>query len=302
MKEYNVYQHLPGDPTNERYELEKNSKFWDVGKWNYFVLPLLPKLCKELTYIEGGCNAGLYLGLAKELGYKRVIGVESDKGAWERGIKYRDDHDLDYNIILDDLTKATNFLPLADVTVLVNVHYHLRIIDWLEYLDKLQYKTRYCLIVTVKTTYKSWRALSSIEALREYFKDWEETGYIPWINPEGDPSPREMSSIIFKSKHLDRVPIKSIGNSDSTMDFYTSHSPMKSEYANFLRKYRSKKWSEKEADNFLLSKLDLYNNVKLKGLKSPLVVRTDNRLIDGCHRAGILKALGYETAIIRKTV
>ena len=55
-----------------------------------------------------------------------------------------------------------------------------------------------------------WKALSSLDALRGYFKDWEELGVIDDISQEGDPFPRKLFSVLYKSPALDRMALSDI--------------------------------------------------------------------------------------------
>ena len=71
MKSFSNYQYTGGE-MNERDKQEVRSKFWNEGKWNNFIKPFLPKDCGEMTFIDIGCNAGLFLKMAKEFGFKRV--------------------------------------------------------------------------------------------------------------------------------------------------------------------------------------------------------------------------------------
>ena len=41
-------------------------------------------------------------------------------------------------------------------------------------------------------------------------------------------------------------------------------------------------------------------DVKNEGLKEPLFVRSDGRLVEGNHRLTLLKELGHESVIVRK--
>jgi ribosomal protein L11 methylase PrmA len=42
---------------------------------------------EDMTFVDMGCNAGLFLGFAENKGFKKVIGIELDKKAVEKGKK-----------------------------------------------------------------------------------------------------------------------------------------------------------------------------------------------------------------------
>lgn len=54
----------------ERDKKEVGSKFWNQGKWDNFVLPFIEDDCKDMTLVDVGCNAGLFLKLAKDKGFR----------------------------------------------------------------------------------------------------------------------------------------------------------------------------------------------------------------------------------------
>src|SRR3989344_8412572 len=99
MKKFEEYQYLEGEPMTERDRQEIGSKFWNSGKWDNFVAPFLPQDRKELTLIDVGCNAGLFLKLAEDMGFGQVIGVDSNEGAVKRGLAWRDKNRGKYQII-----------------------------------------------------------------------------------------------------------------------------------------------------------------------------------------------------------
>ena len=74
---------------SERDKQEKGSKFWNKGKWDNFVLPFLPDDCGEMTLIDMGCNAGIFLKLAEDKGFKQVIGVDSNREAVKKALFYK---------------------------------------------------------------------------------------------------------------------------------------------------------------------------------------------------------------------
>ena len=60
MKQFSNYQYIDGE-MSERDKKEEGSKFWNKGKFDNFVKPFLPEDCKNMTFIDMGCNAGVFL-------------------------------------------------------------------------------------------------------------------------------------------------------------------------------------------------------------------------------------------------
>ena len=205
-----VYQNikLNGDYLNEP---TKDSKFYNEGKWNNFINPLLPEDCSDMTFVEVGSNVGLFLKMAKEKGFRNVVGVEKSRRSTLLATKYRDSLGLDYKLLNKSVDENFDFnlLPVADFTLMSNLHYHLLLSDFLPYLDRLKYKTRYALIVSAKITNRYWKASGEAKTIRKYFKEWKEVGYIPIKPTKGDPYPREMFAILFES-NLKRIDVKDI--------------------------------------------------------------------------------------------
>ncbi len=304
MKDFKTYQYLEGEPMTDRDKIEKDSKFWNEGKWKNFIEPLLPEDCSDMTFVDVGCNAGLFLKLAKEKGFKKVIGVEADKGAYERGIAYRDKHKLEYQIINDKIENCD--LPLANFTILSNVHYYLGILDWLEYVDKLQSKTCYCLIITKKANDRHERPLTSIADTKYYFRNWEQVGAIYEVDTN-DSSPRKIWSLLFKSKTLNSIPINLLKKKapdyqkefydelEKGIDFKNTH------YLDCWKKWRKDTLNEEEIKAFVKEKAKLFDSIKKDGMLRPIVTRHDNCIIDGDHRLEIMRRLGYKNIISRIT-
>ena len=77
--------------------VRKHSKFCNEGKWDNFINPLLPrKHIEDSTFMELGFNAGMFLKMAADYGYREVIGVEKSKLVCRVAKKYRDDLGLNY--------------------------------------------------------------------------------------------------------------------------------------------------------------------------------------------------------------
>jgi len=306
VKSFSTYQALPGEPMTERDKMEVESKFWNKGKWDNFVLPFLPEDCSEQTLVDMGCNSGLFLRLAQDKGFLHVVGVDSDKRAVERGIAWRDKNWDIYKILNLPMEKSIDELPVADYTVLANAHYYFKIDDWLDYLDKLRYKTRYCIIVTAEKrhTNRCW-ASADLTDIRAYFKDWYETGFVNELPIEGEVGARKLWGLCFKSPYIERVSIDSLDCGNHIQDrFYeeldrgTEYN--KTRYYRILKPYR-KKWSEEMLNNYMLERMEVYEDLKENGLKRPLIVNSENLILDGNHRYCMMKTLDYKSIIVRKT-
>ena len=311
MKKFSVYQYLPGQPMTSRDKREVNSKFWNKGKWDNFVAPLLPEDCSDMTLVDMGCNAGLFLQLAEKKGFRNAIGVDSDKEAVRRAIEYRDRIGGRYDVQRRKMERSVDRLPISDYTILVNAHYYFEINDFLDYVDRLQSKTRYCIIVTgAKRTLKSIAAADS-NSIRDYFKTWDEVKGIDEIPSYGDPAPRRLWTLCFKSKLIERIDINKLDNGNhQQIGFYgqldkdgLNFDARKTDYYRRMKTYRMKehRWSLKKVDDFVWGKAYLYMDIKKSGLMKPIIVSSkNNRIVDGNHRCEMLKHLGYKSILIRR--
>ncbi len=274
MKPFNVYQYLAGEEMTDRDKLEVGSPFWNEGKWTNFVLPHIKETGKDMTFIDMGCNAGLFLKLASDAGFGHVIGVDSDEEAVKKGVEWRNKNNYAYKFLLSTMEKAIDEIPASDYIVFANSHYYMTINDWLDFLDKLQYKTRNCIIITAEKRHlnRCW-ASADVTDIRRYFKGWEETSFVDEL-PLTGANPRRLWSMCFKSPHIERVPIDSLDSSNHVQDeFYGEldkgveyHS---SRYYRILVKYR-KSWGVERLDNWMEERIAVYNNIKENGLRKPI--------------------------------
>ncbi|MFH1486315.1 MAG: hypothetical protein ABIH46_09610, partial [Chloroflexota bacterium] len=292
---------LDGCDIGERSVL-RDSKFCNEGKWENFIAPLLPEDCSELTFVEIGCNAGLFLQLATERGFQRVVGVDSDENAYRAAIAYRDSLSLSYRVVNAEVGEQFDFalMPAADVTLMANVHYHMTIPQFVYVLDRLAYKTRYCIIVSIhRPRGLLWRAARDMAAVRGYFSDWQEIGTALGPNPEGDPHPRPMYSIAFASK-IERVSVEGVralqGNHPTdakiAKDFIGNCLYQKGELEStgyYLREL--KKETDKHnphANDVVLkrvqAKRDLICSIRDNGMTEPILIGLGGKLLDGVHR------------------
>lgn len=292
----------------------KYSNFFNEGKWNNFIEPLLPKDCKDMTFIEIGCNAGMYLKLAKEKGFRNVIGIEKSESTCKVGEDYRDSLGLDYEIINKKINQKFDFdsLPIADYVILANLHYHLLLDDFIYLIERLKNKTCYCLIVSVKIKQPHWKPKGDIESIRAYFKNWKEAGVINPISTKGDSRPRELFGILFKSG-LERRRIKNLRSSQHKM---IKKSPSLEKLIGDVINYRDidvrshpyyartvwsrqHKWTESQMYNFVKDKINLAIDIRDNGIKRAVNIEEDGRMLEGNHRLVILRHLGYKSVIVK---
>jgi len=249
----------------------RGSKFCNEGKWETFIAPLLPQDCSELTFVEMGCNAGLFLKMAKERGFKKVIGVERDPNAVEMAFQYRKRNGLDYEIINAGLEEDYRFdfnrLPVADVTVLSNFHYWIFMPVFIHYLNAIRRKTRQIIVVSALGRTGIHFPNTDHESINKYFKLWKEVGVVPIPSKEGDPHPRDMFSVLYESE-LERRPVDEI---------------IKALGGRGTRHYKRAKRGV-ETKKFFLN--------------YPLLLLPNGRMIDGAHRLATLIQEGYKTALI----
>ncbi len=308
MKNFSNYQYVGGE-MNERDKQEVGSRFWNKGKWYNFVLPFISSAegHEEEIFIDIGCNVGLFLQLAKEFGFGKVIGVESHKEAYDNAIKYRDK--LDYEVINDTMQSSINYLPASDVVVLSNVHYYLTEDEFIKFIDRLKEKTLYVIIVIAEKKPNTRYAASDIKSIRNYFKDWQEIDVVD-IQKDDTPHSRHLTSICFKNNLLDRVSIDSLDNGNNQQRDFLDEldkgiDPFKTNYYRRLKSYRrhtgsrQEIWSKERLIEYMNERVELCNDVKEKGLEEPILVGVNNRIKDGNHRCEIMKHLGYKSIIIK---
>lgn len=320
MKPIAYYQNITGEEGEHKNRI--GSRYWNEGKWNNFILPLLPtENRKDMTFVDIGANNGLFCKLAKEAGFKNAIGIETDPEAVQRGIAYRDSIGMDYQLLNRTVGKDFNFdeIPVADVYLLSNVHYYFELADWLKFLDRLKTKTVYCLIISRELTRANrhhWRVKTSILDTKYYFREWEMVRAKYRVNlhhmdRKDDPSPRELWSFLFKSKlnrkKFDDLLPGAMGafvklSREELIDKVVNSQDLnikETEYYKTWVKRMSYKWNENQIYDFVKKKVELFYDISKNGVKDPILLDMDNKIIDGGHRIACLKALGYESIITR---
>ena len=307
VKRFSNYQYIEGEPMLERDKQEVGSKFWNKGKWDNFVLPFLPEDCNELGLIDMGCNAGIFLELAENKGFNQVIGIDSNKEAIRRALDYKNRNGGTYSIQRRQIENGIDYLPMSDFTILANVHYYLPINAWFQYLDKLQYKTSYCIVVTAaKSSHQLFKASPDLSDIRKYFKNWDEIGIIDNVSVKNDPFPRNVLSLCFKSRFIDRISTDNLIYDNTLQESFWKEidngiDPLLTRYYKDLKKYRNGRWSDDKLSRFIIEKAVLFKDIKENGLKQSIIVDSNNNILDGIHRYNIMKYLGHKSILVRKT-
>jgi SAM-dependent methyltransferase len=240
----------------------KNSEFFNEGKWNNFIKPFLPKEnCGEMTFIDFGCNYGLHLKLAKEYGFKNVLGIEVDSQVCKIAERYSGVNVINKDINID---LNLNDLPAADFILLSNFHYHIYTFAFLNLLNIMKRRTRYVIIVSAEDCMsRLYRAKGKSNAVLKYFKDYKYEDKIK-ISAISDPSYRDMYSMLF-STNIKRMEIEHIKNC----------------FGKHGKEFYSK---------VILDKSRVENTY-------PLLLRKNGSLLDGHHRMATLEKDKYKTAL-----
>lgn len=306
VKPYATYQNLNDGIITDRDKRAVGSKFWNEGKWENFVAPHLPQDCTGLSFVDMGCNAGLFLHLASKRGFGKIIGVDSDSSAVERGRQWAQKNGETYAIIEAPMEKVIDQLPIVDYTVLCNAHYYFTVNDWLDYLDQLRLKTRYVIIVTAEKNHinRCW-ASADVASIRTYFKDWKEVSFVDELPTEGDPDPRRLWSLCFESPVIEKVPVEPLDSSNHVQDqFYGELDKGKhyteTRYYRILVKYRAK-WGLEKLNRWMEERVRVYTDLKKNGLMKPIIVDQGVLILDGNHRFSMMRNLGYKEVFIRRT-
>lgn len=297
-RDYTTYQVL-GVPIEGKNFREENSKFWNEGKWENFVVPHLPKDPTDMTFADMGCNAGLFLKLATDYGFKTAIGVDKHEGAIGRGREWRDTNGYDYqmsNCTLEEMIKEPY---LADVTLFSNVHYYMRFSNWVRLVDSLRYRTRHVIIINRRPNMKHYDLV--VRRLDRFFHDWEIDRNVIKLSTKGDPAPRHIRSHLYTAPTIKRVNLSDINEShlsEVLYEFYTNGNW--DLYREHLLEKNKKKYSAvKTLDMTLLERYRLMKRISKQGQCHPIILNEHNSILDGQHRVAAMQKLGYKTVLAR---
>jgi len=310
-------------------EKRKNSNFWNEGKWNNFIEPLLPKYCKNKTFIEIGSSAGLFLKMAEDKGFRHVIGIESHPSRVKEAELYKKSNKGKYTILHQAVSQDFDFnkLPLAHVTLFSNVHYYFSVGNFSKIVDALKSRSVYCIVVSARAGRITGNARYDALSVRGYFNDWEEIKIQQHLDIKDDPSPRDnMYGISFKGLlkeyNTDELYDKWCRSNEGSKDYRKDAIP--NALDDFYKKVLSGKkfdfkdtayykyWQKRRPDvsdawiqRQLRNKQKLAISVKKHGMIDPIYLSEKHwrynkgKLIDGQHRLSIVKRLGYKSILVR---
>ena len=311
---------IDGEEMPAEYANRKESNFFNEGKWYNFIFPFLPPDPEGRVFVEIGCNVGLYLRMASEYGFSRVVGVEASAENCDMAERYRGAHGLDYKIL--NRTVGVDFswdeLPVADVVLLANVHYYIHMEHFMPFLDRMRHKAIFCIVVSRRMREKKHGyPLPDIEPLRFMFRDWECERILQTSSQmlEGDPHRRRVHSMLFRSR-LQRQPIE-----DHTTR--TQRYEKQQEFIDLIRRGEdidltttlnwrywvqrkqtekegmSGYWSDEQVMAHVRHRYDLVKDIMENGIREPILIWPDRMGIDGGNRAQIHKLLGHKSIIVR---
>ena len=310
---HKVYQNIEIDGKDVGFtKTKKGSEFCNEGKWKNFIEPFLPEDCKDMTFVEFGCNAGIFPSLAEKRGFYRVLGIDKSRSAIKQGNKYKDEIGGSYTLINNAINEHFDIdaLPVCDYLLMSNFHYYLPLRDLILLLHKLEYKARNIIIVSAEDAASGnglTRAKGARKKVKKYLKNWKETGYIPQIKAEDDTFPRQMWSACYQSPYLRRVSMEKMwrewdkGFSTVTVDFVKA--VLKDENVDFtkLEIFEAVKFCSGKNDHRASQYIEYHKqtvlNVRDNGQKSPVLITKGKRMVDGSHRAITLMELGHSSIL-----
>ena len=321
------YQNVDGvDGAVFKDPRRKESRFWGEGRWDNFIKPLLPK--ERGPLIEIGCSAGLFLKMAMDEGFRDVIGIDSSARRIRQAERFKESNGYPYKLMQQKVGKDFDLdqLPLADVTLLANVHYYFPVSVFSNLVDRLKSRTLYCLLVSARAKRRQGNAVHYLDAVRGYFRDWQEVGVVgDWQGLEviaDDPSPRlQMYGVVFRG-NLDAHNVEEIygrcreASAESKKQKHFAICPALEEFfrkvlsgetfefeETLLYQYwktRRPGWSSDQIQGHLAYKKSLAKDVQINGMKEPLYYDQEGKLLDGLHRLVIARELGYKHILVRR--
>ena len=179
-----------------KYDGVQHKDSYGLGKFNYYIKPLLNQIPNRFKFYEMGTNAGQFLIEAHKMGFQHIYGIEEQDGFYpqlEFTKKFYPEANLNIRKDLLDGNFDTDNEPMVDVLLMSNLHYWIPDPVLAIYLKKLQQKAIYIIIV-------SSNSKDNRTGVIKKFKDWELLNTI--TTKFKGKGVRSLTSYLFKNKNL----------------------------------------------------------------------------------------------------
>lgn len=212
------YQPVEFDSITAPTKPDQHPASFGRGKWDNYVKPQMVKPFDTGNgyFCEMGCNAGLYLVMAHEAGFRRTWGVEGANAAWGQLQLTAEYHDeLDMHPVFAKLGTVEGAIadsvapdfdlekqPIVDCTLMAQFLYWVTPGVAQHYVDALSEKSVWCVVLTNRASRQ--RSPGDPNSVIEMFKrNWHLTRAIPTTKRDGR---RQITSLLFRSKWLHALP------------------------------------------------------------------------------------------------
>ena len=129
------------------------------------------------------------------------------------------------------------------------------------------------------------------------------------MEKKGDPSPRVLWSLLFRSDLRRRSFDSLLGGAsggknkiprDELIEDVIAGKEIKetSYYKTWIKRLYGQ-WTEVQIYDFVKQKVETVKNIMEDGVKDPILIAPNGKIIDGGHRKSILEKQGYKSAITR---
>jgi len=310
-----------GVPTPASTRSALKSPFYGQGRWETFIKPLLPSdNLRGRVFVDAGCNAGLNLIRAKEMGYGRAVGFEVDAAYCRQSeyVRLANGYTLnDIPVFHRGITSVTpwDIMPLADVTLLCCMHYFVDTKILKQYIDELAEHSVRCVIVSRDKERYNYNTPGFPANVRALFADeWDEDGQVNGL--ANDPENKKLYSLSFQSKRLETVNIDDVCNASGLLS----------------TAQRGPEWSHAEHYEYLQTMVagaiagdstpppikhpkprgrvlcrssrhwKTLHGLMAEGQRVPIELNNDGSIHEGRHRTLLQKALGQDAVFaVRRT-
>lgn len=324
----------------------KTNRFsFGEGRWDNYIRPLIQKISWTLdapnsTMCEIGCSAGLFLLRAwQQFKFKQLLGVEAANGGYEQLLITRDYYDkmplVPYKLAVGPLVQSIadsdapqlclETFPMADLTLMSCVHYHMTGESAIAYFRMLAHKSMFLLVVTDENAGGPTNATSKyLEENLLDEKDWQpfwtQTTPKEKLAPSIQPRCKDLTGVLYQSKHLKRLFVdecfeKQVSHSEFAKQYYghvfpkiidevlsgkiTEGNCTKGTDFDWQNKdyYGSTAWPYEVAKERTISHIRLIKTMHDHGQEQPIALEEHLETVDpwdGFHRVAVMKYLGLK--------